>query len=110
MHLKVTGHHVDITPALRDYLKNKLDRLERHFDQVTNAHCILTVEKLQHKAEARVNVSGGTLFADAIESDMYAAIDSAVEKAERQLRKLRDKVVDHKSTMRTLDRMEKSSD
>jgi putative sigma-54 modulation protein len=95
MHLKVTGHHVDITPALRDYLKNKLDRLERHFDQVTDAHCILTVEKLQHKAEARVNVSGGTLFADAIESDMYAAIDGLIDKLDRQIKKYKEKLNDH---------------
>jgi putative sigma-54 modulation protein len=95
MHLNVTGHHVDITPALRDYLKNKLDRLERHFDQVTNVHCILTVEKLRHKAEARVNVSGGTLFADAIESDMYAAIDGLIDKLDRQIKKHKEKLNDH---------------
>lgn len=95
MHFNVTGHHVDITPALRDYLKSKIDRLERRFDQVTDVHCILTVEKLQHKAEARVNVSGGTLFADAVESDMYAAIDGLIDKLDRQIKKYKEKLTDH---------------
>ncbi len=64
MQLNLTGHHIEITPALRDYVDNKLERLMRHFDQVTTAHCVLTVEKLRHKAEATINVSGGRIFAD----------------------------------------------
>jgi putative sigma-54 modulation protein len=95
MQLNLTGHHVDITPALRDYIQGKLERLERHFDHVTDVHCILTIEKLRHKAEARVNVSGGTLFADAVEDDMYAAIDSLVDKLDRQVKKYKEKITDH---------------
>ena len=65
MQVNLTGHHVEITPALKDYLNNKIVRIERHFDSVTSIKCILTVEKLRHKAEAKVNVTGGTLYAEA---------------------------------------------
>jgi putative sigma-54 modulation protein len=95
MQLNLTGHHVDITPALRDYIGEKLERLERHFDHVNGVHCILTVEKLRHKAEARVAVSGGTLFADAVEDDMYAAVDALVDKLDRQIVKHKEKLTDH---------------
>lgn len=95
MQLNLTGHHVEITPALRDYLNNKLTRIERHFDNVTDIRCILTVEKLQHKAEAKINVSGGTLFAEAVEGDMYAAIDGLVDKLDRQLKRHKEKLTDH---------------
>lgn len=95
MQLNLTGHHVDITPALRDYIGEKLERLERHFDHVTGVHCILTVEKLRHKAEARVAVSGGTLFADAVEDDMYAAVDALIDKLDRQIVKHKEKLTDH---------------
>ena len=79
MQLNLTGHHVDITPALKDYLKGKFERIERHFDNLTNVQCILTVEKLRHKAEAKINVSGGTIYAESVADDMYAAIDSLVD-------------------------------
>jgi len=95
MQLNLTGHHVDITPALRDYIDEKLERLERHFDHVNSVHCILTVEKLRHKAEARVAVSGGTLFAEAVEDDMYAAIDALADKLDRQIVKHKEKLTDH---------------
>ena len=95
MQLNLTGHHVEVTPALRDYVSNKLERIEKHFDNVTDVHCILTVEKLQHKAEATVHVSGGTIFADAREQDMYAAIDSLSDKLARQIRKHKEKLTDH---------------
>ncbi len=95
MQLNLTGHHVEITPALRDYLGNKLTRIERHFDNVTDIRCILTVEKLQHKAEAKINVSGGSLYADAVEDDMYAAIDGLIDKLDRQLKRHKEKLTDH---------------
>lgn len=95
MQINLTGHHVDITPALKDYLNNKMERIERHFDHVTDIHCILTVEKLQHKAEAKINVSGGSLFADATDEDMYAAIDRLVDKLDRQIKKHKEKLTDH---------------
>lgn len=95
MQLDVTGHHVEITPALRQYVVSKLEKISRHFDLVTDAHCILTVEKLRHKAEATVSVNGGKIYADATEEDMYAAIDGLADKLDRQVRKYKEKLVDH---------------
>lgn len=95
MHINLTGHHVDITDALRDYVNDKFEKLERHFDNVVNAHVILTVEKLAQKAEANIQISGGKLFADATNEDMYAAIDGLVDKLDRQIVKHKEKVTDH---------------
>jgi putative sigma-54 modulation protein len=95
MQLNLSGHHVDITPAMREYVTTKLERLERHFDHVTNAHVVLSVEKLRQKAEATVHVTGGNLFADAVAEDMYAAIDALADKLDRQIRKHKDKLTDH---------------
>ena len=95
MQVNLTGHHVEITPALKDYLNNKITRIERHFDSVTSIKCILTVEKLRHKAEAKVNVTGGTLYAEAVQDDMYAAIDGMIDKLDRQIVKHKEKLTDH---------------
>ncbi|MGI9259040.1 MAG: ribosome hibernation promoting factor [Gammaproteobacteria bacterium] len=95
MQLNVTGHHIDVTPALRDYVTGKLKRVERHFDHLTDVHCILTVEKLSHKAEATIHLTGGTIHADASEEDMYAAIDGMIDKLDRQVRKHKEKLKDH---------------
>jgi len=95
MQLNLTGHHVDVTPAMRDYVEEKLQKLQRHFEHVTGIHCILTFEKLRHKAEARVALSGGQLFADAVEDDMYAAVDSLVDKLDRQIIRHKEKITDH---------------
>jgi putative sigma-54 modulation protein len=95
MQLTITGHHIDVTPALKDKVESKLSKLERHFDHLTDVHCILTVEKLQHKAEATVHLSGGTIHADAIHEDMYAAVDSLVDKLSRQVTKHKEKLTDH---------------
>lgn len=95
MQLNLTGHHVEITPSLREYVGSKLSRLERHFDHMTDVHCILTVEKLRHKAEAKVNVSGSTLYADSVEDNMYAAIDSLIDKLDRQIKRHKEKVQAH---------------
>jgi putative sigma-54 modulation protein len=96
MQLNLTGHHVDLTDALRSYVSNKIERIERHFDHVTNVHVILSVEKLRNKAEATVHVNGGDLFADATDSDMYAAIDALVDKLDRQIKKHKEKLTDHR--------------
>jgi putative sigma-54 modulation protein len=95
MQLTVTGHHVDITPPLKGYVEKKLDRIVRHFDQVIDVHCVLTVEKLTHKAEATLHVSGGNIYADAIEADMYAAIDVLSDKLDRLVKKHKEKRGDH---------------
>lgn len=72
-----------------------MERLERHFDHVTDNHVVLSVEKLRHKAEATMHISGGTIFADAVEENMYAAIDALVDKLDRQLKKHKEKITDH---------------
>ena len=95
MQLNLTGHHVDITPSLRAYVNEKLDKLERHFDHVTNVNVVLRVEKLEQRAEASVNVSKGQLFADASSDDMYAAIDALIDKLDRQIIKHKEKLTDH---------------
>ncbi|MGD8629386.1 MAG: ribosome-associated translation inhibitor RaiA [Gammaproteobacteria bacterium] len=95
MQINLTGHHVELTQPLHDYVNSKMERLERHFDHVTDIHVVLSVEKLRHKAEATLRVSGGTLFADAVQEDMYAAIDSLTDKLDRQVKKHKEKLTDH---------------
>jgi len=95
MQLNLSGHHIDITPALRAYVEGKIERLARHFDHVTNVHVILTVEKLRQKAEATLHVSGANLFANAEKEDMYAAIDLLTDKLDRQIIKHKEKMKDH---------------
>lgn len=95
MQWSVSGHHIEITPSLRNYVGTKLAKLERHFDNMTDIHCVLTVEKLRHKAEATIHLGGGTIHADAIEPDMYAAIDLLVDKLDRQVKKHKEKLTDH---------------
>ncbi len=91
MQINISGHHVEVTPPLRQYVLNKLDRLQRHFDHITNTEVTLIVEKLVQKAEATVHVSGADLFANAESEDMYAAIDLLVDKLDRQLIKHKEK-------------------
>ncbi|HEX23110.1 MAG TPA: ribosome-associated translation inhibitor RaiA [Chromatiales bacterium] len=95
MQIDVTGQHLDVTPALRDYITGKLERLERHFDKVTNVHAVLSVEKLRQKAEATINVNGTSLHANAEDGDMYAAIDALVDKLDRQIKKHKEKITNH---------------
>lgn len=92
MQITVSGHHIDVTPALRDYVNTKLGRLQRHFDNITNSAVTLTVEKLVHKAEATVHVAGADLFALSESEDMYAAIDALADKLDRQLIKHKEKI------------------
>jgi putative sigma-54 modulation protein len=96
MQVNLTGHHVDITDALRAYVDEKIARLERHFDHVTNVHVILSVEKLIKKAEATVHIAGADVFADSTHEDMYAAIDSLVDKLDRQVLKHKEKIKKHR--------------
>lgn len=93
MQITLSGHHLDITEALNDYVHNKLERIERHFDNANNARVILSVEKQNHKAEATVYVAGNEIFADAVESDMYAAIDALVDKIDRQVKRHKEKLI-----------------
>ena len=95
MQLDVSGHHVDVSQSLKGYVETKFKRLERHFDNATHAHVILTVEKLDQKAEATVHVSGANVFADAVDEDMYAAIDALTDKLDRQLKRHKEKLTNH---------------
>ena len=97
MNLQLTGHHIVITPALRDYVRNKLERLTRHFDHVIDVTVVLTVEGLQQMVEATVHVRGKDLFAEASEPDMYAAIDILADKLDRQVVKHKEKLTDHRA-------------
>jgi putative sigma-54 modulation protein len=95
MQLTITGHHVDVTPALHAYVTEKMQRINRHFDSVISLNVILSVEKLEHGAEATLHAAGKSLVANAIELDMYAAIDSLVDKLDKQVRRYKDKRSDH---------------
>lgn len=95
MQIKISGHHVEVTDALRSYVEKRLERVRRHFDQVLDLHVTLTVEKLEHKAEATLHVSGNALHAVAVDELMYAAIDSLADKLDRAVLKHKEKVQDH---------------
>ncbi|MEM1437240.1 MAG: ribosome-associated translation inhibitor RaiA [Pseudomonadota bacterium] len=94
MQLSISGHHLDVSDALKSYVTGKLDKLERHFDHITNVHVVLSVEKLEQRAEATMHISGAELFADANCSDMYAAIDMLSDKLDRQILKHKEKLKD----------------
>jgi len=85
MNLHLTGHHVEITPAIRDYVTQKLTRINRHFDHVIDVNVIVTVEKLDQKIEANVHLSGKDIHVQANDADMYAAIDVLMDKLDRQV-------------------------
>lgn len=95
MQVSITGLHLEITDALRDYVEEKFDRLERHFDRIIAVQVILQVEKLKQKAEAALHVAGREVVANAEHGDMYAAIDLLVDKLDRQLIKHKEKQLDH---------------
>jgi putative sigma-54 modulation protein len=97
MQISLTGHHVDITDALKNYVDNKFERLERHFDNVTNVHVILSIEKMRQKAEATMHVNGANVFADSVHEDMYAAIDVLTDKLDRQVIKHKEKMKSHRA-------------
>ena len=92
MQINLTGRHVEVTSALRDYVNGKFAKLERHFDHINNVHVILDVEKLVQKAEATLHVNGGEIFATADHAYMYAAIDGLIDKLDRQVIKHKEKI------------------
>lgn len=96
MQISITGHHLEVTDSLKSYVETKFQKLERHFDHVTDVHVILGVEKLNQKAEATVHISGAKLFAEDHQEDMYAAIDSLVDKLDRQVKKHKEKISNHR--------------
>jgi len=96
MNLHLTGHHLEITPAIRDYVSSKLQRITHHFDHVIDVNVILSVEKLQRKVEASVHVRGKDIFCESASADMYAAIDGLVDKLDRTIIKHKEKSLEHR--------------
>lgn len=95
MQINLTGHHVDITTSLRDYVNSKFAKLERHFDQINNVYVVLTVEKLNQVAESTLHLNGSEVHAKAENSDMYASIDALIDKLDRQVLKYKSKINQH---------------
>lgn len=97
MQIEISGHNVEITDALRAYVTEKMQRVERHFENLTSAHFVLKLEKLVHSAEGTIHVGGRTnpIHAEADAEDMYAAIDELSDKLDRQVRRHKSKVTDH---------------
>jgi len=100
MNLTISGHHLEVTPALRNYVTSKLDRITRHFDQVVDVRVLLTVEKQKEKdrrqrAECNIHVKGNDMFAESSHEDLYAAVDELMDKLDRQVVRHKDKVQDH---------------
>lgn len=95
MNLSISGHHVTVTPALREYVTTKLGRIRTHFDQVIDVNVILSVDKMVQKAEVALHVRGKDLFAECTDADMYAAIDCLVDKLDRQVMKYKKKRFAH---------------
>lgn len=96
MQINITGHHVDLTEALSEYVRTKFDKLERHFDNIQNVQVTLSVEKQRQKAEADIHLAGGQVVASDEHEDMYAAIDGLVDKLDRQIIKHKEKMKSHK--------------
>ncbi|WP_151636555.1 ribosome hibernation-promoting factor, HPF/YfiA family [Noviherbaspirillum aerium] len=102
MNLLLTGQHVDISPALREYVETKLERVIRHFDQIIDIAIVLGVEKPSEKdkrqrAEVNLRVKGNVIHLDHYAEDLYAAIDGLVDKLDRQVVRHKDKVQSHKN-------------
>ncbi|UVH54079.1 ribosome-associated translation inhibitor RaiA [Pseudomonas sp. CBSPBW29] len=91
MQVNISGHHVEVTTPLREYVELKLKKLEGHFDKITNVQVIMKVDKLQQKIEATLQIPGGEVVANAEHEDMYASIDLLTDKLDRQLKKHKEK-------------------
>ena len=100
MNLTISGHHLEVTPALRNYVTSKLDRINRHFDQMVDVKVLLSVEKQKEKekrqkAECNIRVKGSDLFAESSHEDLYAAVDELMDKLDRQVVRHKDKMQAH---------------
>ena len=95
MNLSISGHHVEVTPAIRGYMTSKLERIRRHFDQVIDVNAVLSIDNLVQKAEVTLHVRGKDIHVESVDGDMYAAIDTLIDKLDRQVIKYKDKRLDH---------------
>ena len=91
MNFNLSGHHLEITPAIREHVLSKITKVKRHFDNVIDVNVILSVDKLKQKAEANVHLSGKTIFVECDDANLYVAIDNLVEKLDRQILKHKEK-------------------
>jgi putative sigma-54 modulation protein len=96
MKLRITGRHMNITPALREYVETRFERLDRYGLKVGSLQVVLDVEKLQHKAEVVGVVSGKPVQAKTSTREMYATIDALVDRVDAQFRKWKERLVNHK--------------
>ena len=113
MNLTISGHHLEVTPAIREYVQSKLERIKRHFDHVIDIAVILTVDKLpekekRQKAEINLHLRGKDLHVESMAHDLYAAIDALVDKLDRQVIKYKTKLQDHQHD--AIKRMPEASD
>ena len=97
MHLTIDGRHVEVTESMHEYVQSKISRIERHFDHLVNVHVVLAVEKQRQKAEATIHVAGNDIHAESEHEDMYAAIDSLLDKLDRQIKKHKEKLTRHRA-------------
>lgn len=96
MNITITGRHLEVTEALRNYVHEKVARIEGHYDKINKVSVTLSVEKFNQKAEATLHVTGNDIHADSIKEDMYAAIDDMADKLDRQVRHYKRKLTDHR--------------
>lgn len=96
MQIHFTGHHIEITPALKEFTTEKFEKLTRHFDKITSINVVFEVDKLQHIAEATIHVAKNEFHAHADSEDLYTAIDLLIDKLDRQLVKHKEKIQDHR--------------
>ncbi|HOV33038.1 MAG TPA: ribosome-associated translation inhibitor RaiA [Candidatus Hydrogenedens sp.] len=96
MNVTITGRHMEMSDALKSYIENALSKLERRFDKIIDANVILDVEKHRHICEININANGMRIHSKETSPDMYASVDSVIEKLDRQIRKFKDKITNHK--------------
>ena len=97
MEISIDGHHVALTPAIQEHIETKMTKIERHFEHVVNVHVVLGVEKQRHKAEATIRITGNNIHASCEHEDMYAAIDLLTDKLDRQIKKHKEKLTNHRA-------------
>lgn len=98
MNLNINGHHLEVTPAIRNYVIEKLDRVKRHFDHVIDASVTISVVKLVQRADVTLHVRGKDIHAEATHENLYAAIDALADKLDRQVLRHKDKLTNHNHT------------
>ncbi len=96
MNVKITGRHMEMSDALKSYIENALSKLTHHFDKIINADVVLDVEKHRHICEININANGMRIHSKEMSPDMYASVDAVIEKLDRQIRKFKDKIRNHK--------------